>query len=176
MNDKRLASIPFFTSLLFSGIIFIVLVLLRKSIASEQALHWITYASLVLVSIVAIAVLTFYPVADLFFPKLTKFRPIVGAIPNAILIYFGFLAMSLSFYRDMLLNTRWDFSMFGLGLAIAAFGFAGFKTSVSEDTLDALRDKSSDLGEKIVSLNEKLSSIENLISSFQKNRENVPKH
>lgn len=161
--DKR--DMPVFTSLVVSFIVFTVLYLMRESAFREQALFWILWVSLALVATIFI----FFAVAQLL-PKLRK-SIWVSDIPNAVIIYFGVLIISLgSFYKDLLLGMSWDPSMIALGIALSAFGW-GFFTQrkqllQTKETSESLRASISDVGEKVVALDDKFTKLENVINAF----------
>ena len=160
--DKR--DMPVFTSLVVSFVVFAVLCSVRETAFSEQALLWILR-----VSFASVAVLVLYWFVARFLPKLSE--PIwVSAIPNAVIIYFGFLVVSLSYYKDLLREMSWDPSMVALGIALVAFGW-GFFTQrkqllQTKETSEKLGASVSDIGEKVVALDEKFSKLENVINSF----------
>jgi len=50
----------------------------------------------------------------------------VSTIPSALIVYFGVLIISLSYYKDLLIEMKWDPSMIGLGIAVVVFGWGLF--------------------------------------------------
>jgi len=160
--DKR--DMPVFTSLVVSFVVFAVLCSVRETAFSEQAVLWILRVSFTLIGILIL----YFAVAQ-FLPKERK-PTWLPTIPDAVIVYFGVLIISLSYYKDLLREMSWDPSMIALGIALVAFGW-GFFTQrkqllQTKETSEKLGASVSDIGEKVVALDEKFSKLENVINSF----------
>jgi len=111
---------PMITSLLVSFAVFSVLVSLREHPAKEQVLVVVLWISIIL----AIAAALFFAICQ-FIQRLRQ-SVWVSTIPSALIVYFGVLIISLSYYKDLLIEMKWDPSMIGLGIAVVAFGWGLF--------------------------------------------------
>jgi len=156
--------LPIKISFLVSLIVFAVLQLF-----GESALLVVLCATYALV-----AILVLYWVVAQFSLRLRK-SIWVSAIANAVIIYLGFLLISLSLFKNLLAEMKWNPSMAGLGIAIVAFGWLLFtqrKQPQTKETSEELRANVSVLSGKMDTLNEKFNKLENVLDKvlekFQK--------
>ena len=129
----------------------------------EAVLKWVLVGSLVVV----ILFMLYFCVAQ-FVPRLRESKWL-SVISNAVIIYVGFLLISLSFDKSLLTEIKWDASMAGLGIAVAVFGFGLFMQRRNQQTKEASGELGVDvsgLSEKIVALNEKFNKLENVIDAL----------
>jgi glucan phosphoethanolaminetransferase (alkaline phosphatase superfamily) len=122
--------------LLFSFIICLVLTQLTKT-----CIEWQNQALLYVLGFTGILVLFVFVASSTSFRR--KFPALSSALPPAVMIYFGFLIISLAFYKELLKQMPWDPTMVALGIAVLAFGW----TFVTQH----LQDKKIDKIEKMVS-------------------------
>ena len=147
--------LPIKISFLVSLIVFAVVQLF-----GESALLVVLCATYALV-----AILVLYWVVAQFSLKLRK-SIWVSVIVDAVIIYFGFLLISLSLFKNLLAEMKWDPSMAGLGIAIVAFGWILFtqrKQPQTKETSEELRANVSALSGKMEALNEKFNKLGNAI-------------
>lgn len=169
-RDKR--QVPMLISFLISLIVLTTLWGLRESAFVEQALLWILRISYALVIIFIL-----YSVVAQLLPKLGKFIW-VPTVCHAIIIYFGFLIISLSFFEDLLSKMDWNPGMVGLGIAVVAFGwvlFTQYEQPKAKERSGESRANTAGLSQKVVALDEKFSNLENVIDTFLEESEKLAK-
>jgi uncharacterized membrane protein YbhN (UPF0104 family) len=139
MTDKKYNRI-IIGGLLFSSVILIVLTQLTKASIQLQnrVLLWIFGFSI----ISAILVVYFNVVAS--FTSVKRKFPgwssASSALLTALIIYFGFLIVSLSFYKELLRQMTWDPSMLALGIAVFAFGWSFVTQHFHDKKIDKIEE------------------------------------
>ena len=164
--------IPMFISLIASFIVLIASYYLKEATFRDKALYWILYISLSLV-----AILILYSFVAQYVPRLKK-SIWLPTIPYAVIVYLGFLILSLSSYKDLLLNMSWDPGMASLGLAGAAFGWGLFiqhEKLQTKETSEELEANISTSSAKMVALNEKFRKLEKVTDAFLEESQKLAK-
>ena len=142
---------------LFSFIILIVLSQLTKASIQwqNQALSWIFGLSIIL----AISVVIFSVVVS--FKR--NFLALSSALNTTLIIYFGILIISLSYYKELVKQMTWDPTMLALGVAVLAFGWTFVIQHFQEQTTiknqQKLESSVSKLGGKLSTINRKIDSL-----------------
>ena len=99
-------------------------------------------------------------------------------MPIALLIYFGVLIVSLSYFKGLVDKMDWDVSMAGLGIAVITIGISllpRHETPQTEETLKELKAHSDDLGNKVAAFGKTQSNLENVMSLVSKETQNFLK-
>jgi len=144
--------------------IFILAILefLRDFYWTEQVFFWIKILFLLLI------IMPVLPSIMARFVSKVRNSKWLADVSNLMPIYYGFVIMLISFNRDILPQTsRWDISMTGLGVAIAALGIALFMQQKQEPFFDELRRTTLDLHDDTKVLHNKLDKLE---KSLRKNQ------
>ena len=161
--DKK--QIPILISFLVSLVVLMVLWEFR-----EPALLVVLQASFVVAIVLAI-----YFVVNLLSARLRK-HIWLPAIVYAVIIYFGFLLLSLSLFKNLLSGISWDPTMAGLGIAVVAFAWVLFtqsKQPQTKETSEEIGVNVSALTEKTEALNEKFNKLESVIDAFLEEPQNL---
>lgn len=124
MKDKK--QMPIRISLLVSLIIFMV-----SWKFGAVALQWILIASLVAVFLFIL----YFSVSQ--FSRQLRESIWLPHITNAVIIYVGFLLVSLSRFKSLLSEIEWDIGMAALGLAVVAFGWGLFTRGRQQEPKDS---------------------------------------
>ena len=139
-----------------------ILEILRDFYWTEQVFFWIRILFLLLITIPALL-----GIMATFVSKVRKSKWL-AAISALMPIYYGFVIMLISFNRDILPQTsRWDISMTGLGVAIAALGIFLFMQQKQEPFFDELRRTTLDLNDNTKVLHNKLDKLEKALRKNQ---------
>ncbi len=162
---KKSLQIPILISCFISIVVLTTLFRLKDTPNIEHVLYLTLLSSLGLFGIF----LLYFFISQIFqlFSK-TIWLP---GIPIAIIIYFGILIISLSYYKELVDQMEWDISMMGLGLAVIAIGITFLPRSKSpqpEEILIQLKTQSDDLSSKLETLSKMQEGIDNLVYSFLK--------
>ena len=147
----------------FSFIILIVLTQLTKTCIQwqNQVLLWIFWFSIILAILVAI----FNTVASFnsFKRKFPAWSSASPALNIALIIYFGILLISLSYYKELVKQMTWDPTMLALGVAVLAFGWTFVIQHFQEQTTiknqQKLESSLSRLGRKLATINSKIDKL-----------------
>lgn len=112
--------LPMIISLILSLTVLTVLFFFKEHPTRDYVLRGVLWASFI-----SVLVFTLIFTISRFIQRLRQFVWI-STIPYAMIVYFGILIISLSYYKDVLAKMNWDPSMLGLGIAVLAFGWVLF--------------------------------------------------
>ncbi len=164
MSQDKSARIPVLISLLVSAIVLVTLWQLKDSPLSELALRVTLWFSL---SIFVIFLVYFITTSILFVLKKSIW---LKGITSALLIYFGIIIMSLSYFTEMwsyLVKEGFDPSILALGTAVFAIGMAFYPRHkpALEETLKELKAHSDELGGKVADFSKTQTNLNNISGS-----------
>ena len=139
-----------------------LLVLLLSSKFGLIALHWV-----MIISVIAVGLFILYFIIAQFVRRLRQ-SIWLSLISDAVIIYIGFLVISLSRFKDLLDQMVWDVGMVALGLAVVAFGWGLFTQTKykQQDQLDSVESDVADLSARIQTLSQKLGELEGVTDIF----------
>lgn len=139
-----------------------LLILLLSSQLGLDAVRWIMIASFVVVGLFIL-----YFIIAQFIRRLRQ-SIWLSLITNAVIVYIGFLVISLSRFKGLLEQMEWDVGMVALGLAVVAFGWGFFMQSKprQQDQLVSVDSELADLNTRIQTVNKKLSELEGITDVF----------
>jgi len=156
MNNKKYISV-ILVILLLSFIILVVSNQVTK-VHIEQQKQFLT--GLMLFSIILVFLFLVFNFISSFIKKFISWS---SAFNTALILYLGILMISLSQYKDLLIDIDWDPSMVSLGIAILAFGWSFVTGHFQEQTIKKNQEKIESnvkkLGRKLSTINRKIDNI-----------------
>lgn len=162
LSKEKSSAIPVLVSLLISSIAFISLWQLKDTPLRELAVTVALWFSIG----IFLAFLLYFIVSCV----LLMFKKSIwlAGMPTAILVYFGIMIMSLSYFQEIwsiIERDIWNPNIVALGIAVFALGIAFFpryKPPSPEDILEELKIHADNLGNKIANFSEMQNNLENI--------------
>ena len=157
MRDKKY--LPIQIALILSAI-----VLLLFLIPDYEIMRWVIVISFILIGLFIV----FFVVAQ--FIKQLRQSVWLILISSALIVYMGFLTISLAKYEELIEQIPWDIRMVGLGFAVVGFGWGLFMQTrpKQQNKLDKLDEEIDEISVKIQGVNNKLSDLEKTADVFLK--------
>lgn len=155
MRDRRY--LPIQIALILSLIVMLLFLIPNYKITSR----------VVVISFSLVGLFILYFIVAQFIKRLRQsvWLPLIA---SAVIVYIGFLVISLSRYQELIEQIQWDIGMAALGLAVVGFGWGLFMLTrpKQQNKLENLDKEINELAVKMQEVNNKLSDLEKTANVF----------